>query len=116
MATTPAAFAGAGPPTDTKTLERKFTYILTLSPSSLKADAGLVYVTATIHLVTTFDTDENATITIGKAHDNAKPGRDFTVNADKLSVSSATKALVSLGSRSHVFDEARGLCASLRSA
>ncbi len=86
LATTPTAFAGAGPPTDTKTLERKLTFTLTLSQSSMKADAGLVNVTATINFVTTFDTDENVTITIGKAHDNAKPGRDFTVNADKLTV------------------------------
>ncbi|MYB76952.1 MAG: hypothetical protein F4X83_07640 [Chloroflexi bacterium] len=42
--------------------------------------------TATIHLVTTFDSDENATITIGKAHDTAKPGRDFTVNAVKHTI------------------------------
>ena len=82
LAAAPAAFAGAGPPTDSKSLERKYTYTLTLSPSSLKEDAGPVNVTATIHLVTSFDTDENATITIGKAHDTAKLGRDYAVSAD----------------------------------
>ena len=86
LAAAPTAFAGAGPPTDSKTLERKYAYTLTLSPSSLKEDAGPVNVTATIHLVTSFDTAENATITIGKAHDTAKPGRDYSVGADKHTI------------------------------
>lgn len=86
LATAPTAFAGAGPPTDSKTLERKHPFTLTLSPSSLKEDAGPVNVTVTIHLVTPFDTEENATITIGKAHDTAQPGRDYIVNADEHTI------------------------------
>ena len=86
LITPTTALAGAGPPTDSRKLPRKYACTLTLQSASYREDAGPVSVTLTIGLVRTFATDEVVTVTVGKAHDNARPGRDYTVSADTFSV------------------------------
>lgn len=86
LATASTVLAGAGPPADSGKLERKYAYTLALRPAAIREDAGQTGVIATVNLVRTFATDEVVTITVGKAHDNAKPGRDYTVSAEKLTV------------------------------
>ena len=86
FAAAPAAFAGAGPPTDSAAPERKYAISLTLGQSSLRGDAGQATVTVTVTLGTTFATDEVVTLEIGKAHDSARPGRHYTVGANRYTL------------------------------